>query len=62
MISIFTCINRLSTRNTFGFGKGKIDPDSPITVRVHSECLTGDVFGSKGVTVDQLDSYGTYFE
>jgi len=26
--------------------KGEIDPDKPILVRVHSECLTGDVFGS----------------
>ncbi len=26
--------------------KGKIDPDKPVLVRVHSECLTGDVFGS----------------
>jgi 3,4-dihydroxy 2-butanone 4-phosphate synthase/GTP cyclohydrolase II len=26
--------------------KGKITPDDPILVRVHSECLTGDVFGS----------------
>ena len=25
---------------------GDIDPDEPILVRVHSECLTGDVFGS----------------
>ena len=29
------------------FVKGSIDPDEPILVRVHSECLTGDVFGSK---------------
>lgn len=27
--------------------KGKITPDEPILVRVHSECLTGDVFGSQ---------------
>jgi len=27
--------------------KGKIDPDTPTLVRVHSECLTGDVFGSR---------------
>ncbi|MBI2400384.1 MAG: bifunctional 3,4-dihydroxy-2-butanone-4-phosphate synthase/GTP cyclohydrolase II [Deltaproteobacteria bacterium] len=27
--------------------KGKIDPEEPILVRVHSECLTGDVFGSE---------------
>ena len=26
--------------------KGEIDPEKPIMVRVHSECLTGDVFGS----------------
>ncbi|MBT2679942.1 bifunctional 3,4-dihydroxy-2-butanone-4-phosphate synthase/GTP cyclohydrolase II [Bacillus sp. ISL-35] len=26
--------------------KGDIDPDEPVLVRVHSECLTGDVFGS----------------
>jgi len=27
--------------------KGEIDPDKPTLVRVHSECLTGDVFGSQ---------------
>ncbi|MGE7217350.1 bifunctional 3,4-dihydroxy-2-butanone-4-phosphate synthase/GTP cyclohydrolase II [Priestia koreensis] len=26
--------------------KGDITPDEPVLVRVHSECLTGDVFGS----------------
>jgi 3,4-dihydroxy 2-butanone 4-phosphate synthase/GTP cyclohydrolase II len=26
--------------------KGELDPDTPTMVRVHSECLTGDVFGS----------------
>ncbi|MBE0584662.1 MAG: GTP cyclohydrolase II, partial [Desulfofustis sp.] len=26
--------------------KGQIEPDSRVLVRVHSECLTGDVFGS----------------
>lgn len=26
--------------------KGAVDPDQPVLVRVHSECLTGDVFGS----------------
>ncbi len=26
--------------------KGEIDPEEPILVRVHSECLTGDVFAS----------------
>ncbi|MDF1826392.1 MAG: bifunctional 3,4-dihydroxy-2-butanone-4-phosphate synthase/GTP cyclohydrolase II [Verrucomicrobiales bacterium] len=27
--------------------KGDIDPNEPVLVRVHSECLTGDVFGSR---------------
>lgn len=27
--------------------KGTIDPDASVLVRVHSECLTGDVFGSQ---------------
>ena len=26
--------------------RGEIDPDKPVLVRVHSECLTGDIFGS----------------
>ncbi|MCW5206858.1 GTP cyclohydrolase II, partial [Desulfobulbus sp. F5] len=26
--------------------KGEISPEEPVLVRVHSECLTGDVFGS----------------
>ena len=26
--------------------KGEVDPDEPVLVRVHSECLTGDIFGS----------------
>jgi 3,4-dihydroxy 2-butanone 4-phosphate synthase/GTP cyclohydrolase II len=26
--------------------KGEIDPAKPVLVRVHSECLTGDIFGS----------------
>ena len=27
--------------------KGEIDSDKPVLVRVHSECLTGDIFGSE---------------
>ena len=26
--------------------KGEIDPQAPVMVRVHSECMTGDIFGS----------------
>jgi len=27
--------------------KGRLRPDEPVLVRIHSECLTGDVFGSE---------------
>jgi 3,4-dihydroxy 2-butanone 4-phosphate synthase/GTP cyclohydrolase II len=30
----------------FAMVKGTIDPETPVLVRVHSECLTGDIFGS----------------
>ncbi len=33
-------------KNHLALIKGEIDPDEPTLVRVHSECLTGDVFGS----------------
>ncbi|WP_303722589.1 bifunctional 3,4-dihydroxy-2-butanone-4-phosphate synthase/GTP cyclohydrolase II [Malonomonas rubra] len=37
--------------------KGEIGPDEPVLVRVHSECLTGDVFGSQRCDCgDQLHS------
>ncbi|MDB2613810.1 bifunctional 3,4-dihydroxy-2-butanone-4-phosphate synthase/GTP cyclohydrolase II [Chlamydiales bacterium] len=31
----------------FALVKGDIDPEKPLLVRVHSECLTGDIFHSK---------------
>ena len=35
---------------------GEISPDEPVLVRVHSECATGDVFGSRRCDCgDQLD-------
>ncbi len=34
------------TDNPLALVKGKIDDGNPTLVRVHSECLTGDVFGS----------------
>jgi 3,4-dihydroxy 2-butanone 4-phosphate synthase/GTP cyclohydrolase II len=42
---------------------GEIDPDEPVLVRVHSQCLTGDIFGSArcdcGVQLQQaLDRIG----
>jgi 3,4-dihydroxy 2-butanone 4-phosphate synthase / GTP cyclohydrolase II len=39
--------NEIDEKEHVAFVKGEIDPDQPVLVRVHSECLTGDVFGSK---------------
>lgn len=37
--------------------KGNVDPDEDVLVRVHSECMTGDVFGSRRCDCgDQLAS------
>ena len=33
--------------NHLALVKGEINADTPVLVRVHSECLTGDVFGSR---------------
>lgn len=38
--------NEIDTRHHIAFVKGQIDPENPTLVRVHSECLTSDVFGS----------------
>jgi len=39
--------NDVDRQNHLALIKGEIDPDQPVLVRVHSECLTGDVFGSQ---------------
>ncbi|SEN20330.1 bifunctional 3,4-dihydroxy-2-butanone-4-phosphate synthase/GTP cyclohydrolase II [Lihuaxuella thermophila] len=39
--------NQVDEKEHVAFVKGNIDPDQPVLVRVHSECLTGDVFGSQ---------------
>ncbi len=39
-------INELDNSEHLALVKGEIDPDRDILVRVHSECLTGDVFAS----------------
>ncbi len=37
--------------------RGTVDPSRPVLVRVHSECLTGDVFGSRRCDCgEQLDA------
>jgi len=46
--------------------RGTLDPESPVLVRVHSECLTGDVFGSRrcdcgeqlGAALDRINAEG----
>jgi 3,4-dihydroxy 2-butanone 4-phosphate synthase/GTP cyclohydrolase II len=39
--------NTLDEHDHLALVKGRIDADRPTLVRVHSECLTGDVFGSR---------------
>jgi 3,4-dihydroxy 2-butanone 4-phosphate synthase/GTP cyclohydrolase II len=39
--------NEVDQKEHVALVKGKIDPDRPVLVRVHSECLTGDVFHSR---------------
>jgi 3,4-dihydroxy 2-butanone 4-phosphate synthase/GTP cyclohydrolase II len=39
-------VNDIDSHEHLALVKGKIDPDKEILVRVHSQCLTGDVFGS----------------
>jgi 3,4-dihydroxy 2-butanone 4-phosphate synthase/GTP cyclohydrolase II len=46
----FTAIaykNDVDTHEHLALVKGEIGPDEPVLVRVHSECLTGDVLGSE---------------
>ena len=46
----FTCVAYRSTIDGvehLAFVKGDVSGDEPVLVRVHSECLTGDVFGSR---------------
>ena len=38
--------SRTDEKEHIALVKGEISPESPTLVRVHSECLTGDVFGS----------------
>src|SRR5881394_2390842 len=39
--------NDVDSAQHVAFVKGTWDPDEPVLVRVHSKCLTGDVFGSR---------------
>jgi 3,4-dihydroxy 2-butanone 4-phosphate synthase/GTP cyclohydrolase II len=39
--------NEVDNAQHVAFVKGTWEPDEPVLVRVHSKCLTGDVFGSR---------------
>ena len=48
--------SKISLENHLALVKGDISDGEPVLVRVHSECLTGDVFGSKRCDCgDQLE-------
>ncbi len=48
--------NLLDSSNHIALVKGELSDDKPVLVRVHSECLTGDVFGSRRCDCgEQLD-------
>ncbi|PGM52716.1 bifunctional 3,4-dihydroxy-2-butanone-4-phosphate synthase/GTP cyclohydrolase II [Bacillus sp. AFS053548] len=38
--------NQIDGKEHIAIVKGKVDDGEPVLVRIHSECLTGDVFGS----------------
>ncbi len=43
---MFGYINKLNGEHHVALVKGDVTTDEPVLVRVHSECLTGDAFGS----------------
>ncbi len=52
----YSYVSRITHENHLALVRGKVDDGSPVLVRVHSECLTGDVFGSMRCDCgDQLD-------
>jgi 3,4-dihydroxy 2-butanone 4-phosphate synthase / GTP cyclohydrolase II len=42
----YSYTSKISKENHLALVKGKVNDGEPVLVRVHSECLTGDVFGS----------------
>lgn len=44
---IYAYENEIDNKEHIALVKGAINPEEPILVRVHSECLTGDVFASR---------------
>jgi 3,4-dihydroxy 2-butanone 4-phosphate synthase/GTP cyclohydrolase II len=47
LFQLYLYRNTLDEHEHLALVKGRIDADRPTLVRVHSECLTGDVFGSR---------------
>ncbi len=45
-VKIIAYENDIDNLTHIAIVKGEIDPDKPTLVRVHSECMTGDIFGS----------------
>ncbi|MDS9473063.1 bifunctional 3,4-dihydroxy-2-butanone-4-phosphate synthase/GTP cyclohydrolase II [Sporosarcina pasteurii] len=43
---VFTYVEKLTGQEHLAFVKGEIEMHENVLVRVHSECLTGDIFGS----------------
>jgi len=55
--SVYGYDNDMDDNQHLALVKGEIDPEEPILVRVHSECVTGDVFHSLRCDCgDQLES------
>jgi len=44
---IYGFVNKVTGEHHLALTKGDISDGNPVLVRIHSECLTGDVFGSK---------------
>ena len=52
----YSYVSRITKENHLALVKGEIHGDESVLVRVHSECLTGDVFGSQRCDCgEQLD-------
>ena len=52
----YSFVSKISLENHLALVKGDISDGEPVLVRVHSECLTGDVFGSRRCDCgDQLE-------
>ena len=57
----FAYTDELSGAEHLAMVRGEIDSSKPVNVRVHSECLTGDVFGSQRCDCgEQLDAAMKY--